>query len=189
MQIMVIYHAGLLLLASQPRALPFEVACRSALQVSVTMPAQHHLHTSTAQRATLSINSYTASMQHLLLQDVPAASMPAASMPAASMLSLQQVEAQMVQNPVPALLSLQQVEAQQAAQQLLQGPQQQAAAEPAAAFGSVDFIPGLGPAEFSDSAADAGESSQVRVKVKKSLYSRQVCTPPLQSAVGVWLVS
>ncbi len=155
------------------------------------MPEQHHLHTSTAQPATLSINSYTASMQHLLLQDVPAASMPAASMPAASMLSLQQVEAQMVQNPVPALnmLSLQQVEAQQAAQQLLQGPQQQAAAEPAAAFGSVDFIPGLGPAEFSDSAADAGESSQVRVIVKKSLYSHKVCTPPLQSAVGVWLVS
>ncbi|DBB07365.1 TPA: hypothetical protein ACH3X3_008852 [Trebouxia sp. C0006] len=104
-------------------------------------------------------------------QDVPAASMPAASipsmpaanMPAASMLSLQQVEAQMVQDPVPALnmLSLQQAEAQQAAQQLLHGSLQQAAAQPPAAFGSVDFIPGLGPADFIDSAADAGESSQV----------------------------
>ena len=156
------------------------------MQVCVTVPAQHHLHTSTTQPATLSINSCTASMQHLLLQDVPAASMPAASMP-----SLQQVEAQMVQNPVPALnmLSLQQVEAQQVAQQLLQGPQEQAAAEPAAAYDSVDFIPGVGPAEVSDSAADAAESSQVRVKVKKSLYSSKVCTQPLQSAVGVWLVS
>ncbi|DBA74031.1 TPA: hypothetical protein ACH3X1_010851 [Trebouxia sp. C0004] len=55
-----------------------------------------------------------------------------------------------------------QVEAQQAAQQLLQGPQQQTAAESPAAFGSVDFVPGLGPADYSDSAAaDAGESSQV----------------------------
>ncbi len=161
--------------------------------VCVTTLAQLRLHTSTAQRATLSFNSYTASLEHLLLQDVPAASMPAASMPAASMpaasmpaasmpaanmpaasmLSLQQVEAQMVQNPVPALnmLSLQQVEAQQAAQQLLQGSQQQAAAEPPAAFGSVDFIPGLGPADFSDSAADAGESSQVRVNMKESVYN------------------
>ena len=150
------------------------------MQVCVTVPAQFHLHTSAAKRATLSINSYTASLQHLLLQDVPtasmpAASMPAASMPAASMLSLQQVEAQMVQTPVPALnmLSLQQVEAQQAAQQLLQGPQQQAAAEVPAAFGSVDFIPGLGPAEFSDSAADAGESTQVRVKQKRMSIVRE----------------
>ena len=88
------------------------------------------------------------------------------------MLSLQQAEAQMVQNPVPALnmLSLQQVEAQQAAQQLLQGSQQQTAAEPPAAFGSVDFIPGLGPAEvIDDSADDAGESSQVRDKLKESV--------------------
>ncbi len=144
------------------------------------VPAQFHLHTSAAQRATLSINSYTASMQHLLLQGVPAASMPAASMPAAnmpaaSMLSLQQVEAQMAQNPVPALnmLSLQQVEAQQAAQQLLQGSQQQAAAQPPAAFGSVDFIPGLGPADFIDSAADAGESSQVRVNMQESVCSNR----------------
>ncbi|KAL0055672.1 hypothetical protein WJX82_003065 [Trebouxia sp. C0006] len=68
-------------------------------------------------------------------QDVPAASMPAASipsMPAANM-------------PAASMLSL----------------QQQAAAQPPAAFGSVDFIPGLGPADFIDSAADAGESSQV----------------------------
>jgi len=177
----------------------------------MTVPAQFHLHTSAAQRATLSINSYTASMQHLLLQDVPAASMPAASMPAASMsaasmpaanmpaasmpaasmLSLQQVEAQMVQNPVPALnmLSLQQVEAQQAAQQLLQGSQQQAAAQPPAAFGSVDFIPGLGPADFIDSAADAGESSQVRVEVNKSVCSNRFCAPPLTSADRVWPLS
>ena len=172
----------------------------------MTVPAQFHLHTSAAQRATLSINSYTASMQHLLLQDVPAASMPAASMsaasmpaanmpaasmPAASMLSLQQVEAQMVQNPVPALnmLSLQQVEAQQAAQQLLQGSQQQAAAQPPAAFGSVDFIPGLGPADFIDSAADAGESSQVRVEMKESVCSNRFCALPLTSAVGVWPLS
>lgn len=118
-------------------------------------------------------------MQHLLLQDVPAASMP----------SLQQVEAQMVQNPVPALnmLSLQQVEAQQAAQQLLQGPQQQAAAEPPAASGSGDFIPGLGPAEFSDSAADAGESRQVRVKMKDSVYSNRVCASELAQYVDLTL--
>ena len=169
----------------------------------MTVPAQFHLHTSAAQRATLFINSYTASMQHLLLQDVPAASMPAASMSSASMpaanmpaasasmLSLQQVEAQMVQNPVPALnmLSLQQVEAQQAAQQLLQGSQQQAAAQPPAAFGSVDFIPGLGPADFIDSAADAGESSQVRIEVKKSVCSNKFCAAPLTSADRVWPLS
>ena len=171
------------------------------MQVRVTVPAQHHLHTTAAQPATLSINSYTASMQHLLLQDVPAASMPAvsmpvastpaASMPAASVLSLQQVEAQMVQNPVLALnmLSLQQVEAQQAAQQLLQGSQQQAAAEPPTAFGSVDFIPGLGPANFIDSAADAGESSQVRIKMKESVCSNRLCAPPLTSAASVWPLS
>lgn len=141
------------------------------MHVCGTVPAHYHLRTSAAQPATLSINSYTASL-HLLLQGVSAASMPAASMPAASMLSLQQAEAQMVQNPVPALnmLSLQQVEAQQAAQQLLQGSQQQTAAEPPAAFGSVDFIPGLGPAEvIGDSADDAGESSQVRDKLKESV--------------------
>ena len=169
------------------------------MQVRVTVPAQHHLHTTAAQPATLSINSYTASMQHLLLQDVPAASMPAASipsmpaanMPAASMLSLQQVEAQMVQDPVPALnmLSLQQAEAQQAAQQLLHGSLQQAAAQPPAAFGSVDFIPGLGPADFIDSAADAGESSQVRVEMKESVCSNRFCALPLTSAVGVWPLS
>ncbi len=165
----------------------------------MTVPSHFHLHTSAAQQATFSINSYTASMQHLLLQDVPAASMPAASipsmpaanMPAASMLSLQQVEAQMVQDPVPALnmLSLQQAEAQQAAQQLLHGSLQQAAAQPPAAFGSVDFIPGLGPADFIDSAADAGESSQVRVEMKESVCSNRFCALPLTSAVGVWPLS
>lgn len=97
----------------------------------------------------------------------------------------------MVQNPVPALnmLSLQQVEAQQAAQQLLQGSQQQAAAEPSAAFGSVNFIPGLGPANFLDSAADAGESSQVRVEMKQSVCSNRLCALPLTSDASVWPLS
>lgn len=91
------------------------------------------------------------------MQDVPAANMP----------SLQQVEAHLLQDAAPAsrMLSLQQVEAQQAAEQLLQGQQQQPqasvpAADPHATFGSVQFVPGVGAAGPSD--ADVGSSSQVR---------------------------
>ena len=89
-----------------------------------------------------------------LMQDTPPTAMP----------SVQEAEASMSQDPVPAshMLSLQQVEAQQAAQQLLQGPQQKqpspAVVEPA--LGSLQFgsVPGLTPADT----ADDGESSQVR---------------------------
>ena len=114
----------------------------------------------------LSIASHTFSMHPFLVQEVPGI----------SMLSLQQVEASLLQDAVPAstMLSLQQVEAEQAAQQLLQDqPQGPASAvDSHDSFGSVQFASGFGAVGPSDSAADGGESSQVLPR--KSVFYNQI---------------
>ena len=124
---------------------------------------------STAVLSSLSTSQWSTS----LMQAPPPTAIP----------SVAQVEASMSQAPVPAsqMLSLQQVEAQQAAQQLLQGQQQQqpspAADQPTPASVQSGSVLGAGPSE----AADAGESSQVRDSCWASLC--QCCLLPTSKSI------